>query len=452
MRYNQVEGGEEPVVSIIPNVSQLLVKDGGSIEFQCIGSNPGGEQLKWEFPRQQEDAWRYAHLSSVDKGKAKAELKIINVTDSGDYTCVLDKDSGRYTDTVKVTTVSESKLEPTFQYGNTSAKLSCVITNAQSGISVESISWKKGETAVTELPEGERFESNGVDSLIINDPGHGDTGLYTAFITVKNFDKPYECEVRFKDQIVEIHPTKVEPTYEEGLKTAVLSCVIDEKWKVKHVEWLKNNTSVSKDDSGRFSISENKSLIIDTPERKDAGIYVMRHTLERFPEPYDCEVMFKVPPFVLGFTKSKNLIEKDKMELQCRVEGFPKAVVTWMKNDVALNVTDDDRIELHTLKGYKNARLVIKNIEFSDEGEYSCHAYSSFFNQSFTRSVTVRVKDKLAALWPFLGIVCEVLILCTIIFIYEKRRNKRAEQEENKAQEAFIKEQKEGVRHRNQKK
>lgn len=32
--------------------------------------------------------------------------------------------------------------------------------------------------------------------------------------------------------------------------------------------------------------------------------------------------------------------------------------------------------------------------------------------------------DKLAALWPFVGIVCEVLILCIVIFVYEKRRVK----------------------------
>jgi len=31
---------------------------------------------------------------------------------------------------------------------------------------------------------------------------------------------------------------------------------------------------------------------------------------------------------------------------------------------------------------------------------------------------------KYAALWPFLGICAEVLILCLIILIYEKRRNK----------------------------
>lgn len=39
----------------------------------------------------------------------------------------------------------------------------------------------------------------------------------------------------------------------------------------------------------------------------------------------------------------------------------------------------------------------------------------------------VRVKDKLAALWPFLGICAEVFVLCAIILIYEKRRNKESD-------------------------
>jgi hypothetical protein len=43
--------------------------------------------------------------------------------------------------------------------------------------------------------------------------------------------------------------------------------------------------------------------------------------------------------------------------------------------------------------------------------------------------------DKLAALWPFLGIVAEVVILCTIIFIYEKKRNKDASVDEDPAQD-----------------
>ena len=35
----------------------------------------------------------------------------------------------------------------------------------------------------------------------------------------------------------------------------------------------------------------------------------------------------------------------------------------------------------------------------------------------------VRIKDKYAALYPFIGIVCEVVVLCAIIFICEKSKS-----------------------------
>jgi len=45
-------------------------------------------------------------------------------------------------------------------------------------------------------------------------------------------------------------------------------------------------------------------------------------------------------------------------------------------------------------------------------------------------TLLVQVKDKYAALWPFLGICVEVTILCVIILVYEKRRAKRIAEED----------------------
>jgi len=53
-------------------------------------------------------------------------------------------------------------------------------------------------------------------------------------------------------------------------------------------------------------------------------------------------------------------------------------------------------------------------------------------------TVLVQVKDKYAALWPFLGICVEVAVLCTIILIYEKRRAKRIEEEERQEEAAHL--------------
>lgn len=59
------------------------------------------------------------------------------------------------------------------------------------------------------------------------------------------------------------------------------------------------------------------------------------------------------------------------------------------------------------------------NIE-SDVGDYTCSGTSEI--GTATDNIHLRVRSRWAALWPFLGIVAEVIILVTIIFIYEKRR------------------------------
>lgn len=60
----------------------------------------------------------------------------------------------------------------------------------------------------------------------------------------------------------------------------------------------------------------------------------------------------------------------------------------------------------------------------SDRGHYTCVGKNSLMVEPTKSEGFIRVKDKLAALWPFLGICAEVFVLCAIILIYEKRRNK----------------------------
>jgi len=40
--------------------------------------------------------------------------------------------------------------------------------------------------------------------------------------------------------------------------------------------------------------------------------------------------------------------------------------------------------------------------------------------------------DKFAALWPFLGVCAEVIILCIVIFFYERKQAKQSEKEVEK--------------------
>lgn len=69
----------------------------------------------------------------------------------------------------------------------------------------------------------------------------------------------------------------------------------------------------------------------------------------------------------------------------------------------------------------EKSQLTISNLDVNvDPGTYVCNATNA---QGTTReTISLRVRSRMAALWPFLGIVAEVLVLVTIIFIYEKRR------------------------------
>lgn len=225
---------------------------------------------------------------------------------------------------------------------------------------------------------------------------------------------------------------------------------------VKDIKWFQNDVAIEDlKDANRFITEEKKpgELTITDVARKDANQYYALYTFEGSDQDtYKCSVALKAEPIVLDFDKSKNLIQDEKMVLQCKVLGFPKAEVSWQKDGKPVTVdmsAQDPSTVLSDLDGYKNARLTIKSVDYEDAGDYACTATEASFNSSDTKMVTVRVKDKLAALWPFLGIVGEVIVLCFIIFIYEKRRNKQAQQAENEAQEADFAEKKgSGVRNR----
>lgn len=70
--------------------------------------------------------------------------------------------------------------------------------------------------------------------------------------------------------------------------------------------------------------------------------------------------------------------------------------------------------------------MTLKNATLEHRGFLTCVGWNEVTSdEDRARSEGfVRVKDKLAALWPFLGICAEVFVLCAIILIYEKRRNK----------------------------
>ncbi|XP_052795596.1 neuroplastin-like [Mya arenaria] len=177
----------------------------------------------------------------------------------------------------------------------------------------------------------------------------------------------------------------------------------------------------------------NGTLVINKPTRADMGEYHCtvvfnpknekeKHSIT--PKP----VFLYAGPAIVSNDNNKNMVEGDKLELKCEVTGYPTPTIGWYKGDQVLNTTIT--IQFDKYKGIDNGKLVIFELGYDDAGKYKCEAMNDYEPFIVEAVMEVRVKDKLAALWPFLGIVAEVVILCVIILVYEKRRSKKLAEED----------------------
>lgn len=132
------------------------------------------------------------------------------------------------------------------------------------------------------------------------------------------------------------------------------------------------------------------------------------------------------------------VMEEEKVKLRCEAFYFgneePKVAWNMLHEETGeeLNITrwsqaDEKEGEFKTIS---TLTLNDENgVQMSDRANYTCTV--SVTSGSSVRGILLRVKDKFAALWPFLGICAEVVILCVGIFIYERRtKNQTVEGDE----------------------
>nr|XP_045593464.1 basigin-like isoform X3 [Procambarus clarkii] len=195
------------------------------------------------------------------------------------------------------------------------------------------------------------------------------------------------------------------------------------------LDWFIDNTKIESNERIKI-FQENSSLIINSPLKTDVGNYKCQ-TLPGIPSNKSLSKTFKVIYFeIRKMDKSANVDMEKSLELECPVEGSPHPVITWKKDDkpIAESINETRITYSPNDKDVPNAKIVITNAGWSDRGNYTC--VITTLSNNFERYTFIRVKDVYAALWPFIGIVVEVLLLGIIIFIFEKRRAK-AEFEES---------------------
>ncbi|CAF3581531.1 unnamed protein product [Rotaria sordida] len=199
-------------------------------------------------------------------------------------------------------------------------------------------------------------------------------------------------------------------------------------------EWYKDGAPVSSEKPGHYAVhnsdTESKLTIkVFVKADADVKIWSVKTTKSGFEEPLACQFgpipIRPAPQYMdtgLSYEQldtsheSVRRVQGDRLSLRCVVE--PSLTEEESLKNIKWEYSPDDReySKLHDGAAIPSGdQLVIDTVDKTHRGYYRC----SVDNVSFT--VLLRVKDRLAALWPFLGIVGVVLVLVIIILIFEKR-------------------------------